>query len=133
MIWEFKVGNIGIWIRTYMARVDQHLICPVCLTCVRSLYLPIWITHNSPKWPPYLKCFAINLCTMIQIHPNTQFYDWSAHLYFTNNAQLDFIDSQLAPISWILVQKSCLSKIENCFTLLYSIQNSYLHTWDNSQ
>ncbi len=47
--WDFKVGNIAIWIRTYMARVDQNLFCPVCLKCVRSLYLLIWVTQNSHK------------------------------------------------------------------------------------
>ncbi len=68
----------------------------------------------------------------MSIYLNTQFYDWSALLYFTNNAQLVFIDRQLAPISRIMVKKSSLWKIENFVTLLYTIQNIYLHTWDKS-
>ncbi len=120
MTWEFKVGNIRIWIRTYMDSVYQHLICPVFLTCVRSLYLLIWVTHHSPKRLPYLKYFAINLCTMMYIHLNMQLYDWSALLYFTNNAQLVFIDSQLAPISWIMVKKSCFVETwEFCYFIIH--------------
>ncbi len=86
---------------------DKHLICPVFLTCVSSLYLLIWVTHNSQKWLPYLKYFAINL------------------LYFTNNAQHVFTDKQLAPILLIMVKQSCLWNIENFVSLLYTIQNIY--------
>ncbi len=45
---------------------------------------------------------------MMSVHLNTQLYGWSALPYFTNNAQLVFIDSQLAPIYFIIFRNSVI-------------------------